>query len=226
MNFDNKGIVSETFLRQRWVLLLVDGAIYFTETFYKWHCITMRYTTLPQKYWNYTKINACENQEVWTLVGKTTKFLDQMGIRLIGHVFFYIGRVMIFTVFPWQLLLITQGYCLFCCKNHRSTHWKCSVKERFLKNLACNFIIKRLQHRCFLVKLAKFLRTSIFKNTCERLLLQDITEKNNSSISFTKLLGLYNYYNNPWDLNVSFILLCSYSFWKYYFLPPLFNFFF
>ena len=65
----------------------------------------------------------------------------------------------------------------FWCKNHRSSHWSCSVKEGVLKNFACNFIKKRLQHRCFLVKLAKLLRTSIFKNICERVLLQDITEK-------------------------------------------------
>ena len=64
-----------------------------------------------------------------------------------------------------------------CCKNHRSNHWRCSVKEGVLKNFAYNFIKKRLQHRCFPVKLAKFLRTSIFKNTFERLLLQDIIEK-------------------------------------------------
>ena len=36
---------------------------------------------------------------------------------------------------------------------------------------ACNFIKKRLQHRCFLGNVAKFLRTPILKNTCERLLL-------------------------------------------------------
>ena len=37
---------------------------------------------------------------------------------------------------------------------------------------AWNFIKKRLQHRCFLVNIAKFLRTAIFKNICERLLLR------------------------------------------------------
>ena len=37
--------------------------------------------------------------------------------------------------------------------------------------LLSNFISKRLQHRCFAVKLAKFLRTPIWKNNCERLLL-------------------------------------------------------
>ena len=36
---------------------------------------------------------------------------------------------------------------------------------------ACNFIKKRLQHRCFPVKFAKFLRTHFLKNSCERLLL-------------------------------------------------------
>ena len=36
---------------------------------------------------------------------------------------------------------------------------------------ACNFIKKRLQHFCFPVKFPNFLRTSILKNICERLLL-------------------------------------------------------
>ena len=36
---------------------------------------------------------------------------------------------------------------------------------------ACNFIEKRLQHKCFSVNIAKFLRTSILNNMCERLLL-------------------------------------------------------
>ena len=76
MKFDNHGIVSETFLWQRWVLLLVAGAIYFTETYYKMHSITMGYTAPTQKYWNYTKINAWQGNEVWTLARKATKLLD------------------------------------------------------------------------------------------------------------------------------------------------------
>ena len=31
---------------------------------------------------------------------------------------------------------------------------------------ACNFMKRRLQCRCFLVNIAKFLRTSILKNIC------------------------------------------------------------
>ena len=34
---------------------------------------------------------------------------------------------------------------------------------------ACNFIKKILQNRCFPMKFAKFLRTPILKNICERL---------------------------------------------------------
>ena len=43
-------------------------------------------------------------------------------------------------------------------------------KQTHLK--ACNFVNNKLQHRCFLVNIAKFLRTPILKNICERLLLQ------------------------------------------------------
>ena len=41
----------------------------------------------------------------------------------------------------------------------------------FIGLRACNFIKRRLQHRCFLVNIAKFLRTSILKNIYKRLLL-------------------------------------------------------
>ena len=36
---------------------------------------------------------------------------------------------------------------------------------------ACNFIKKRLKHRCFPANTTKFLRTPILKNICERMLL-------------------------------------------------------
>ena len=36
----------------------------------------------------------------------------------------------------------------------------------------CNFIKKRLQHRCFTVNMPKFLKTPILKNICERVLLR------------------------------------------------------
>ena len=63
---------------------------------------------------------------------------------------------------------------------------RCSVKEGVLKKFAgftgkhlrwsCqawayNFVKMRLQHKCFSVKFAKILRTSILKNICKKLLL-------------------------------------------------------
>ena len=67
----------------------------------------------------------------------------------------------------------------------RSSHRRCSVKRGIFKNFAnftgkqlcwsllqaCNFIKNKLQHWCFPVKFAKFLRTSILKNICKRLIL-------------------------------------------------------
>ena len=46
------------------------------------------------------------------------------------------------------------------------------LESLFNKRLkACNFIKKMLQPKCFAVNIAKFVRTSILKNICERLLL-------------------------------------------------------
>ena len=47
----------------------------------------------------------------------------------------------------------------------------------------CNCIEKRLQHECFLVITTKFLRTSILKNICKRLLLYFCT----TSMTATKI---------------------------------------
>ena len=43
--------------------------------------------------------------------------------------------------------------------------------------LACNFFKKRLQHGCVPINIAKFLRTPILKNICERLLLASTMSK-------------------------------------------------
>ena len=42
---------------------------------------------------------------------------------------------------------------------------RCSSKKMFLSLKACNFIKKRLQHRCFPVNIAKLLRTPFSQNT-------------------------------------------------------------
>ena len=51
------------------------------------------------------------------------------------------GGVIIIKVFPWQFLfkiwpkiiVITLNIKLFCCKNHKSSHCRCSVKEHVFK---------------------------------------------------------------------------------------------
>ena len=55
------------------------------------------------------------------------------------------------------------------CKFYRKTPVLESIFNKVAGLKACNFIKKRLQHRCFPVKFAKFLRTPTLKNICERL---------------------------------------------------------
>ena len=80
------------------------------------------------------------------------------------------------------------------CLNSRSNHQRCSIEQKrlFLKILqysqentcwfpvlidlqasrpATSFKKKRLQHRCFPMNIAKFLRTLILKKICEQMLL-------------------------------------------------------
>ena len=54
---------------------------------------------------------------------------------------------------------------------HRKTPVLESFFNRFAGLQACNFIKKRLQHRCFPAKFTKFLRIPILKNICQQLLL-------------------------------------------------------
>ena len=69
------------------------------------------------------------------------------------------------------------------CLNSRSSHQSCSLEKTVLKNFAIftgkhlcwtafNFLKKWLQHRCFPVNIAKFLRTLILMKICEQLLLK------------------------------------------------------
>ena len=74
----------------------------------------------------------------------------------------------------------------------RSSHLKCSIKKAVLKMFAifhrrarvlesffnkvaglrpATLLKKRLQHRCLSMRIAKFLRTPIFKNICKQLFL-------------------------------------------------------
>ena len=111
-----------------------------------------------------------------------------MTVLLIEDRYFYVRKGDNNTVFPLPFLVITQSYhynteyyvillqkpqkqsleVLRRCSEKNFANFK--RKHLYLESLfnqvaclrACRFIKKRLQQRCFPVKLAKFLRTSIF----------------------------------------------------------------
>ena len=104
----------------------------------------------------------------------------------------------------------------------------CSIKEAAQKKTlvleslfhktaaleACNFIKKRLQHRCFAVNIAKFLRTPNLKNICKRQLLQNKFQRLSSvwqssiNLSFSESLSFLL------AILISYELICV----MYYFL--------
>ena len=73
------------------------------------------------------------------------------------------------------------------------------------ENIIKKYIKNRLQHRCFLVEFAKFLRTPIPKNICERLLLKRL-------LLSSRLPFLISYTSGSnWYLCFSFyIIICSF----------------
>ena len=106
---------------------------------------------------------------------------------------------------------------------------RCSVKKVFLKMLHFsqekpvfefrfnNFIKKRLQHRLFPVNIAKFFRTPILKNICERLLLNrwliSLTRQNKKPfvLDFPQFL-LSKHFNKNSTLPQSLPAFCSNSY--------------
>ena len=68
-------------------------------------------------------------------------------------------------------------YKRHCSSQFRNIRRKTLVLESLFNNVAglkaCNFIKKRLQHRCFPVNIAKFLRTLILKSIWEGLFHMD-----------------------------------------------------
>ena len=71
---------------------------------------------------------------------------------------------------------LTQVFsCEFCQISKKNLFYRTPLDDCFYpckaRLKACNFIKKRLQHRCFYVKFAKFLRKPMLQNIWERLLL-------------------------------------------------------
>ena len=63
------------------------------------------------------------------------------------------------------------GYTSGNSATWKSSHQRCSIKKNNVLQ-ACNFIKQRLQHRRFIVNIAKFLKIPFLKIICERLLLK------------------------------------------------------
>ena len=92
-------------------------------------------------------------------------------------------KKIVFTILINAVIILARLHPYY---GFRSNHRRCSIKKLFLKILqysqenncvgvsglkACNFIKKRLETRYFPMNIVKFLRASILKNICERLLL-------------------------------------------------------
>ena len=73
------------------------------------------------------------------------------------------------------------------------------IKAAGLK--VCNFIKMRLQHKCFSVKYAKFLRTLIVKIICERLLLHFQSSPNRHLLLQSQQWKHQNNVNNLFKVN-------------------------
>ena len=91
-------------------------------------------------------------------------------------------------------------------RNIRSSHQRCSIKKAVLKNFAIflrkhlfwslfliklqtfrsTTLIKRLQHRCFPVNIANFLKP-ILKNICKQLLLKHLFNPLLKSAGFSQI---------------------------------------
>ena len=72
-------------------------------------------------------------------------------------------------VFLWNLLNFKEHLML------QNTSTGCFWAASVVVGSGCNFIKKRLWHRCFPVNFAKFLRTPFLQNTSGRLLLNPST---------------------------------------------------
>ena len=98
----------------------------------------------------------------------------------------FVARCLVCNTIFWRqgVLEMTAGYALLAEAVSGGALWKrCfwkfsnnNLKTPVLESLfifcleTCDFIKKRLQHRCFHVNIEKILRTLILKNICEQLL--------------------------------------------------------
>ena len=79
----------------------------------------------------------------------------------------------------------------------RGSHGRCSMKKSIFKYLkTCNFILKRLLHKCFPLNIAKFLRTPILKKICGWLLLANLEKNVLFFTNITRIKGVFRILSN------------------------------
>ena len=122
---------------------------------------------------------------------------------------------------------------LFCHKNHKSSHWRRSVKEAIHKKLrqfqrkipvleSLFNKVTGLRVGVFLWNLRNFSRTSILKNICERLLLKISALQKKLFIDFFhKIMISIIITLRPWSLFCPFVQFLLIYFIKI-FAPPFF----
>ena len=97
-----------------------------------------------------------------------------------------------------------------CSKKFRNIHRKTSV----LGFKTCNFLKKRLQHRCFSMNVAKFLRILVLIKICKQLLLPFLllTVNISSSGLFSALnsIGLLQWSSSRFkEFSLGCLVVCS-----------------
>ena len=93
-------------------------------------------------------------------------FISFNTFKLLLLLFFQIKILSIFAICGWRCS-VKQGFL----KKFRNIHRRTPVLESLFNKVACNFIKKRLQHKCFPVSIAKFFKTPILMNIYKQLLL-------------------------------------------------------
>ena len=102
--------------------------------------------------------------EVFFKIGVIKNFVNFTGKHLCWSFFL----IKFHTFRPETSLRRDSNIDVFLCVKF-AKFFKNTYFEKHLRK-ACNFIKKRLQHKCFSMKFARFLGKPILKNLCERLL--------------------------------------------------------
>ena len=101
----------------------------------------------------------------WFYVSKETKGQSGRPIRFLNNVTQFSMQYIITTIRTSRLQMFFEIGVFKVCNIHRKTPVLESLFSKVTRLKICKFIKKRLQHRCFPVNTANFLRKLHLKNT-------------------------------------------------------------